>query len=147
MSTEISLSAIKAINEEKHRVQQYLEAIAKHKLLNNTQITIHTELESQTFIVTPQYIKLILEEMDVFFQARNIELTNKAAELVSPKPQTIGEIKNRLAEIHQEQTKLLDQYGVFGGGEEVQGQFIMLNQEQDELNILLGKLENQHGRA
>lgn len=141
MSTQDTLSSIKSINEEKNRVQQYLEAIAKHKLLTHSRITIHTELESQTFIVTDQYVKLLLGEMEQFFQARNIHLTNKAEELIGrTKVDSEEEIKERLAEIHKEKVRLLDEHGVFGGGEEVQGQFDMLNAEEDELKLKLTAL-------
>ncbi len=81
------VNAIKAITEEKFRMQQYIEAIAKHRNLKHTSITIHTELESQTFLVTDQYVQLILEDMDKFFQVKNLQLTGDAEALMQPRNQ------------------------------------------------------------
>lgn len=83
MSTETKLSAIKAINEEKNRVQQYIESLAKHKELHHHSITIHGELESQTFIVPPAIVLLIMDDLEKEFQRRNIELIEKAEQLMS----------------------------------------------------------------
>lgn len=83
MSTQETLSALRAINEEKHQVQQYLEAIAKHMGLKHISITVQTEKESQTFIVPDAIVQLILTDLEGHFQRRNLQLIESAEVLIA----------------------------------------------------------------